>query len=76
MARSPSENCTGTVLRAFGVAIRGQSLDFRCGQVIGVDGQVREAIDMAGAPVAWDGEVPPHSSTLSVGEHGLPPGLY
>ncbi len=76
MARSPSENCTGTALRAFGVAIRGQSLDFKCGQVIGVDGQVRDAIDKAGAPVAWDGEVPPHSSTLDVNDLGLPPGIY
>ena len=74
MGRPMTENCTGVALRACGVVIRNQNLHFRSGQVIGVDGPTRDALDLGNAPIAWDGEVPPHSSTLDSNDHGLAPG--
>lgn len=76
MGRAVTENCTGTVLRGCGVVMRGQLLDFKLGQVIAVDGPTRDALDAGEAPIAWDGEVPPASSTLAANDLGLPPGMY
>ena len=74
MARLLTEVCTGTVLRGCTMALRNQVVEYRLGQVIAVDGPTRDALDQAGERIAWDGEVPPHSSTLAVNEFGRVPG--
>lgn len=74
MARPVTERCSGTVLRGCTIATRGQLVEFRLGEVIAVEGPMRDALDDAGAAIAWDGEIPPHSSTLAVNEFGRVPG--
>ena len=45
----------GVVRQAFGLAIRGQLVDFPEGvEIKGADQGMRDAIDAAGADVAWD----------------------
>lgn len=46
---------SGTAREAFGLSIRGQLVDFAQGQrVEAVDQHTRDAIETAGADVAWD----------------------
>ena len=64
----------GTVRQGFGLAIRGQLVDFPTGsRIVAADQSMRDAIDLAGEDVEWDEAAEDTGGADVVQTDGAPP---